>query len=79
MNHFKQLTVKDLKRCLALLPDNMPIRIGFGDKEFPAYFITPSAKKNGGLVLISDLYQEDASLYNEKTVLKLLTLENKED
>lgn len=70
MTYNKQLTVKELKSYLSLLPDNLRVNIGYGEEELPVCFISPTPHKDG-IVLQANVYKEDASLYNVETILAL--------
>ena len=72
MNYDKgpQLTAGRLKEYLACIPDDVKVRVGFGDDSAPAHYLMNCA---GELVLHPDCYMLNAEENNIRTILSFNT------
>ena len=65
-NKGPQLTVGTLKQYLSAIPDDVKIRVGWGDADAEARILLKVA---GELVICPSCYGEDAGYINLKTII----------
>ena len=66
MSNSKQLTVGALKQYLACIPDDVKVRVGWGEEDAEACCFENVA---GELVILPSCYGEDADEVNLRTII----------